>query len=71
MAVHARGSARASDECCVGGGRGGGLVILAAGPAAGTGMIFVSNEKSNTITVLGPEDQVVETMWTPRKTSGG
>jgi PQQ-dependent catabolism-associated beta-propeller protein len=46
--------------------------VLLGSPAlaAGTGLVFVTNEKSNTISVLGPGDEVVETIETCARPRG-
>jgi len=49
-----------------------GAAALAAGPAgaAGTGMVFVSNEKSSTISVLDASHEVIETIETCARPRG-
>lgn len=46
------------------------LVVLTAPAAAGTGLVFISNERDSTITVLGPDDQVVDTFGTCARPRG-
>ncbi len=47
------------------------LVVTGLGAEArNTGNIFISNEKSNTITVLGPDDTVIETIETCARPRG-
>lgn len=47
-----------------------GLVVSAAAGAKGTGLIFVGNEKSNTITVLNSSDEVIKTFDTCARPRG-
>ena len=48
------------------------LASLFAAPAfaAGTGMIFISNERSNTISVLNADHEIVETIETCARPRG-
>ena len=48
----------------------GGLVAVPEPAAAASGMIFISNERDNTITVLNPAHEVVETIQTCARPRG-
>ena len=45
-------------------------VLAGSGASAATGLVFVSNEKSSTISVLSPEHVVIETLETCARPRG-